>query len=472
MGCGKVFKAVISVAAPIIGNYFLPGIGGSILGGAIGGLAGGGGIQGALLGAGLGAAGYGFAQSGIADKFSSGLSSFGGGSQVAGTGINFAGDIGSGGPGINLATAGLGGPGINLASSGTELASGFGSTNLGGYLGNTSYGNQSLNAASAIPTPSLNAATSPNLFSSGSGSPSSSVSPASGVGSQPSSQLKLPSSIGGSGSVGGSVGGSGGGSVSPNFAPSPSSQLPSGNTGLPSSLGGAPTGAADASTGINFTPGQSTFPGDAPIASKATGVTLPSSSADVINTSGIDKTVAPATSATEKTGTGFIDSLGHQLKNNALSLGVGALGMLQTPKLPTQLQSVSDNASTTQALGKNLISSSQSGTVTPAQDAQIQLWTQQNKSGVRDYYAKAGLGDSSMMQSAMANVDSQASAMREQIIQQNLSQGLSALGMSDASNTALASAKMKQDDGTSTMLANLSKALGANAGQTQSSSGA
>lgn len=169
--------------------------------------------------------------------------------------------------------------------------------------------------------------------------------------------------------------------------------------------------------------------------------------------------------ATPDAGGGFLDALGKQVKNNALTLGVGALSAMNTPQMPKALKPVASNASLTQGVGKDLITKSQQGTITPAQQAKIENWRSQAIAQTKDFYARAGLSDSSMQQSAIDNINQQATAATENIIQQNMQQGLAALGQSDASNQALANVKFQQDAQTNTMLSNLAKAIGASSGQ-------
>jgi len=93
------------------------------------------------------------------------------------------------------------------------------------------------------------------------------------------------------------------------------------------------------------------------------------------------------------------------------------------------------------------------------------MLTQQAKAQVKDYYSRQGLSGSSMEASALANVDQQASQQTQAIIQQNLTQGLTALGASNTGNTAVANAVLTSNNAVSDMMARLAAATGSSAGQ-------
>ena len=67
------------------------------------------------------------------------------------------------------------------------------------------------------------------------------------------------------------------------------------------------------------------------------------------------------------------------------------------------------------------------------------------KAQVKQYYARAGLSDSSMEVQALAQVDQQAESMRQQAINNTLRQGLNALGIANPTLTAGINAGVQQD---------------------------
>lgn len=247
----------------------------------------------------------------------------------------------------------------------------------------------------------------------------------------------------------------------------------SASNGLPSAPSLTPAGGVDSTqsaiSGTQASGGTSGLTGESSKPFSFDSVSEPTTQAQQVlgGARNIGETAIPSPSGAnaDKSGGGFVDSLGKQLKSNALTLGVGALSALKTPQLPKALTPVAANASQLQGVGKDLVQRAQQGTVTPAQQAKIELWRNQAIAQAKDYYARAGLSDSSMQQSAIDNINQQATAATEQIIQQNMQQGIAALGQSDASNQALANVKFQQDAQTQNMLSNLAKAIGASAGQ-------
>jgi hypothetical protein len=138
---GKSIKKIAGIAAPVVGNFLLPGFGG-VLGGALGGALGGGGLKGVGLGAlGGGAFGYAPALAGASGLQGAALSGLTRGIQGAGLG-----GISGGGRGALLG-AGLGGLGgyigaggniPGLGSVGRLGAGGMAPTPGTGLLGNLS----------------------------------------------------------------------------------------------------------------------------------------------------------------------------------------------------------------------------------------------------------------------------------------------------------------------------------------------
>jgi hypothetical protein len=447
----------VTAAIEIVGSVTVGDIAtGAAIGALTSAVTGGNVLQGAALG-GLGAVGTGLAGDFINSNFPS-ISGFG---QAAGTGI---------GVGANPSIGNFAGsPGITLADASTGIGTGM--TNLGGYLGNVAYG---------VDT---------GLAAGGAGASS----PFSAIGSTPNIAGGGSSSVGGAPrltstpaqSVGGGTSGAGGTGV--NILPTQSTtsvggvapQVDAVQANVGTMGGSTPVSGMDVSSipnttsgGIDYNPASGTTTGTQTAGGVSNdmfgGSAAPSNQASsVIKTPTVDAATgaAPVSSSSGGLIQKGVNAIGKQLASNPIGLGMTALNMMNTPKTSTQLKSVAANAATTQAVGQDLINKAEAGTVTSAQESQIQLWANQQKGALKDYYARAGMGDSSMEASAMANIDQQAASMREQIIQQNLSQGLSALGMSDTSNTNLANAKLQQDNSINQMMMNLAKAMGTSVGQ-------
>ena len=117
----------------------------------------------------------------------------------------------------------------------------------------------------------------------------------------------------------------------------------------------------------------------------------------------------------------------------AASLGLNAASQLaarkQAQSLQQQLQKQSD---ITAPAAKQLMTQFQSGTISAAQEKQITDYTNNQRAQIKQRYAKMGRDPNydSAAQQEMANVDVQAAAMRDAALQNVLSSGLKAAGVS------------------------------------------
>ena len=486
MGVSAVVAAVADAVTSVTVADVLTG---AAVGGLVSGVTGGNILQGAAMG-GLGGA----------------LSDIGGSLYNSATGVGAA-----GGTGINLANAPSGGPGIdygNVPTGGAGItgnAFGNGVGQLGGVLGGAGATGIS---ASAIPTPGLDASTAstggatgtttggvagtaPNLTSAvqganiGATSGAPSVTGSSGLGAPAPTAVSggnLPidsattgggfnytpgqatdTTIGGAGTVSG--GATGGDVVS----------------GTGTGAGGTGAGGTGAGgTGVNLGTASDTGGGGGfnynPTQATTGATTSPYSLATQGSTQGAlgATTIGGETPASSTVGD-FLGKAGStilgQAEKNAIPLAIMGYSALNPPKLPTNLNSMSTNAQLAGTTGANLIDTSTKGIVTPGQQSNINMWTMQAKAQVLDYYSRQGLSGSSMEASALANVDMQASNQVQTIIQQNLTQGLTALGASNTGNSAVANATIANNTAVETMMANLAKATGSSAGQATNPTG-
>jgi hypothetical protein len=124
------------------------------------------------------------------------------------------------------------------------------------------------------------------------------------------------------------------------------------------------------------------------------------------------------------------------------SLGLNALGQYRAQDAQKQFANIARPA---QEVGNQLLAQYQTGTLSSSDQFAIQQWVQQQKAAIKQYYAKAGLSDSSMAVNALSQIDSQAETMRQQAIANELKQGLSALGIANPALTAGVQAGFKQD---------------------------
>jgi len=162
---------------------------------------------------------------------------------------------------------------------------------------------------------------------------------------------------------------------------------------------------------------------------------------------------------------GLPSSIVKNVTSNPLPVAMAAYGMMNQPTLPAGLNQVNANAATASAAGTELINAAKAGTVTPAQQASINAWTQNAIATVKQYYSQQGLSGSSMEASAINNVMMQAQSQTQNIIQANYTQGMAMLGASNTGNVAVANANIAQDTSTQNMLANLARAVGSSSAQ-------
>ena len=120
---------------------------------------------------------------------------------------------------------------------------------------------------------------------------------------------------------------------------------------------------------------------------------------------------------------------------------------------------LTNSANQTGNVGSKLLAGFQSGQLSGADQQAIAQYGQQQTAAVNDYYAKAGLSNSSMHTQALQQVQQQAETMRQQALQNMLSQGLSATGTTNSALTAAANAGLAQSKDTSAAMQDFMKAL-------------
>jgi hypothetical protein len=206
--------------------------------------------------------------------------------------------------------------------------------------------------------------------------------------------------------------------------------------GLPNPATGAatPTGAPTAASPAASTPGA--------------GATLPSA----------PPPVAPPPAG----GGGFVDSLLKQMKDNALGLGLLGGSMLlagKPPEMPSQqqLQGLSNEA---QATASQLMAQYRAGQLSASQQAGLDQLTQQTKNQVTQYFASIGQADSTAHQQALAQVDQQAFGMRQQMLDNMLTQGLNAIGVAAGPLQTIAQYQLGQDQALRQAYGNFAQGVG------------
>ena len=116
----------------------------------------------------------------------------------------------------------------------------------------------------------------------------------------------------------------------------------------------------------------------------------------------------------------------------AAGLGLSAYGQYKSAQNQKSLQDqLNQQAQLTRPAAQELMSQYQSGTIGAAQEKQIADYTNQQKATIKQRYAKMGRDPNydSAAQQEMANVDVQAASMRDTALQNVLSSGLKASGV-------------------------------------------
>jgi hypothetical protein len=262
---------------------------------------------------------------------------------------------------------------------------------------------------------------------------------------QPDSNAMLAGALIGSGA---SMFGGGGGAPTDAGAPAPTatdpSTIPAGNaagTGGLSAMGTDPTMGNMVGQQVS----SDLASGAAPVGTDAGAVSTATSAAP--STPGfIDKALSAGGSA--------LSGAGKALPWVSLAANVNA--MKQSQSAAQQLQA---NAGSSGQVGQHLLSNFQSGQLSGSDQQAIAQYQTQQTSAINDYYAKAGLSNSSMHTQALQQVQQQAESMRQQALQNMLTQGLSATGTTNSALSAAANANIASSKDTSQALSDFMTAL-------------
>ena len=176
-----------------------------------------------------------------------------------------------------------------------------------------------------------------------------------------------------------------------------------------------------------------------------------------------DASLAPGSSNTPTTTTpSFVDKALSTLSKNAVPIGLMAANQLMNSgKKSAGLNQAQTQANTENNIAADQYAQYQAGVIPPATEYQISQWEQQQIAAVRDYYAKAGLSDSAMAQSAESQIMDQGNAKRQAALQQELTNATStyqiANGPVNNAVNAQISSDQKASDAQSQFLAALAK---------------
>jgi len=208
--------------------------------------------------------------------------------------------------------------------------------------------------------------------------------------------------------------------------------------------------------------------GAAPPVAPATAGTPPATSQYSLGSSPVNSGLTPGTSTSGLQPTGlsggaikpppppattslmpaWLQSAGSNIlagaEKNAVPLGLAALSLSQKQPAP-QTQPLSNLSAPLAATSAQLIANFNSGQLTAADSQNISQWKQQQQASVKQYYAQAGLADSSMAQQAMAQIDAQAVQMTQQALNNYLQQGSSVAGVAAGPMTSAVTGQIAQN---------------------------
>ena len=164
---------------------------------------------------------------------------------------------------------------------------------------------------------------------------------------------------------------------------------------------------------------------------------------------------------------GFVDKALSALGNmsghdwiNAGSLALGTTALVkQSQGLGSAQRQLNAAAAPAQGVEKQLLNQFQTGQLTGADAQAIAQWTQQQTAQVNQYYEQAGLSNSSMHQAALTQVSQQADQMRQQALNNMLSNGLSAAGVANPLISTGVTAGVQQDQNAMTAMQNFLNTL-------------
>lgn len=270
------------------------------------------------------------------------------------------------------------------------------------------------------------------------------------------------SGIGG-GALGSGIGSAAGGSLGAlgnlSFSPQALAALQTGGSATPTVGGGNVAGGLNASAGAS-----SATPGNAAQGLRVPGAAPGPAAAGnpVAGTAGAGATGGAAGGAGTQS-VSFVDSIIKQMKDNALGLGLitatSLAGAGQRAPMPNQeqIQGLGDQAA---GVSRQLINQYQSGQISSSQQASIDQLTQGSKNQINQYFASIGQSDSTAHAQALAAIDKEAVAMKQQMLDTALNQGLNAIGVASGPLNTIANYQLGQDQRLQQAFGNFAGAIG------------
>jgi hypothetical protein len=118
--------------------------------------------------------------------------------------------------------------------------------------------------------------------------------------------------------------------------------------------------------------------------------------------------------------------LGRNALPAAATLGSLAMRPYEISQQKKMQQELANLGKPAQDVSNQVLSQYQSGQIPAAQEQEIKAWEDKSIADIKGFYARAGLGDSSMEQDQVASIKEQGVAMRDKARQDLLQSGLSA----------------------------------------------
>lgn len=222
-------------------------------------------------------------------------------------------------------------------------------------------------------------------------------------------------------------------------------------------LGGAQSGGGGGSLspGAQGALGTGGTPSAAPISTPASG---PVGGSPIAGGS-----ASSVTGGAAESGGSVIDKILKQMKDNPLGTAGAAIGAANlasgTKAIPNaaQLQGLGAQAS---GVASQLIQQYQSGQLSAGQQSSLDQLTQQTKNQIAQYFASIGQSDSTSAKTALAQVDQQAQAMKQQMLDNALQQGLGAIGVAQGPLNTVAQYQLGQDNSLRQAFGSFASAVG------------
>lgn len=142
-------------------------------------------------------------------------------------------------------------------------------------------------------------------------------------------------------------------------------------------------------------------------------------------------------------------------------IGLQAANMLgqkgQSGKYASQFEGIGN---TQKQVANQMISDAQAGKINPADQYAIDQWKQDAITQAKQFYAKAGISDSTQLNGAISDINARAEAMKQQSLQTMLKTGMDALNITDKYMAQAVQAEMAGDQASAEQASNFLNAYG------------